>query len=152
MARYFLDTNVILYRYYRSGLAEGVQRDRDMRMERFAGAALAMQPVPLTSTLTLLEARGTLARLSKSFPEIKYSLEVLDVDEPFLEVWEPTTEDWAQAMSLAVGHALKAPDALQCAVFLRARNKYDDLTLATADLDLVRAATELAVPCLDPSA
>jgi len=119
-------------------------------MEEFATHAASATPNAAVSSLTLLEARGVLARLSRSFPELNAALSMLEIDEGDFELWEPRSEDWYRAMTLAARQGLRGSDALQLAVYVRAKEKHGDLMLATSDTELIRACTEISVPVLNP--
>lgn len=152
MARYFLDTSVLLPRYIRARPADDAVRQRVDRLEEFATLVVSADPPAVVSSLTILEARGVLARMERSHPAVAVAKDMLDVDEAGFELWEPLSEDWARAMDLAGQHALRGADALQMAVFLRAKAKHADLFLATSDHDLVEACRKLGEPVHDPGA
>ena len=127
-------------------------RERVDRLEEFANLVVSSDPPPVVNSLAMLETRGMLARMARSYPAIAVAKDMLEVDEVGFELWEPLSEDWACAMDLASNHALKGADALHLAVFLRVKKKHSDLILATSDRDLVEACRKLGEPVHDPGA
>lgn len=140
----------MLDRYLVERPVTSTQRKDQEQRATFAHAAMSSLPPSLASSLTLLETRGRLARMSRNEPALESALRLLDVEEAYLEIWEATTEDWGVAMQLAVGRKLKGADALQLAIFIRASAKHRDLMLATADRELLGACRELNLASIDP--
>ena len=150
MSRYYLDSSVLLYRYFYTAPTEPPERERTDKLVAFATQAVCGKPPVAVSSLALLEARGVLSLRSRSFPQLKTALDMLDVDEAGLEVWIPNQQDWSRAMEIATVNALRGADSLQVAVFIRAREKHNDLALATSDHRMIRACKELSLNHLDP--
>ena len=150
MARYFLESSVMLDRYLVQRPVASPRREEEEPSAVFARAAVSSLPPSMVSSLTLLETRGVLARMSRNNPEVEDALRLLEVEEASLEVWEATSEDWGMAMRLAVERKLKGADALQLAIYMRARIKHNDLMLATADRELLDACRDLDLAAINP--